>query len=120
MQGRDVSLSATGTEALADDLRRAVGADAVVTDPARLEPYSADTYWKALAARAAGTPLGRAEIAVLARSEDDVAATLRLANRHLVPVVPWGGGSGSLGGAVAAGGGVFLDLRGLYRVVDVD
>ena len=120
MQGRDVSLSATGTEALVDGLRHAVGADGVVTDPARLEAYSADTYWKALAARAAGAPLGRAEIAVLARSEDDVAATLRLANRHLAPVVPWGGGSGSQGGAVATDGGIVLDLTGLDGIVDVD
>ena len=120
MQGRDVSLSTTGTEALAHELRQAVGTDAVVTDRARLEAYATDTYWKALAARAAGAPLGRAEIAVLAHSEDDVAATLRLANRHLAPVVPWGGGSGSQGGAVATGGGVVLDLTGLDRLVDVD
>jgi alkyldihydroxyacetonephosphate synthase len=115
-----MSVSTTGTEALARELREAVGADAVVTDPERLEAYAADTYWKALAARAAGAPLGRADIAVLARSEDHVAATLRLANQHLVPVVPWGGGSGSQGGAVATEGGVVLDLTGLDSVVEVD
>lgn len=115
-----MSVSTTGTEALANELRAAVGADAVVTDPDGLQAYAADTYWKALAARAAGAPLGRADVAVLARTEDDVGATLRLANRHLVPVVPWGGGSGSQGGAVAVGGGVVLDLTGLDRVVEVD
>jgi alkyldihydroxyacetonephosphate synthase len=115
-----VSVSTTGTEALARELREALGPDAIVTAPERLEGYAADTYWKALAARAAGAPLGRADLAVLPRTEDEVAATLRLANQHLVPVVPWGGGSGSQGGAVATEGGVVLDLTGLDRVVEVD
>jgi alkyldihydroxyacetonephosphate synthase len=115
-----VSVSTTGTEALARKLREALGPDAIVTAPERLEGYAADTYWKALAARAAGAPLGRADLAVLPRTEDEVAATLRLANQHLVPVVPWGGGSGSQGGAVATEGGVVLDLTGLDRVVEVD
>ncbi|MGH3032520.1 MAG: FAD-binding oxidoreductase [Gaiellaceae bacterium] len=115
-----MSVSTTGTEALARELREALGRDAIVTAPERLEKYAADTYWKALAARAAGAPLGRADLAVLPRTEDDVAMTLRLANGHLVPVVPWGGGSGSQGGAVATEGGIVLDLTGLDEVVEVD
>ena len=115
-----MSISTAGTEAFARELREVVGRDAIVTAPERLEPYAADTYWKALAAQAAGAPLGRADLAVLARSEEDVAATLRLANRHLVPVVPWGGGSGSQGGAVATEGGIVLDLTGLDQVLEVD
>ena len=37
-----------------------------------------------------------------------------------VPVVPWGGGSGSQGGAVLTEGGIALDLKGLDRIVEVD
>jgi alkyldihydroxyacetonephosphate synthase len=115
-----MSISAAGTEALARELREAVRPDGVVTADDELETYAADTYWKALAARAAGTPLGRPDLAVRPNAEEEVAAVLRLANRHLVPVVPWGGGSGSQGGAVATQGGVLLDLTGLDRIVDVD
>ncbi|MGH3093569.1 MAG: FAD-binding oxidoreductase [Gaiellaceae bacterium] len=115
-----MSVSTTGTETLIRELRGALGQDAIVTAPERLEAYATDTYWKALAARAAGVPLGRPDLAVLPSTEDDVAATLRLANQHLVPVVPWGGGSGSQGGAVATEGGVVLDLTGLDGVVEVD
>ncbi|HYY74993.1 MAG TPA: FAD-binding oxidoreductase [Gaiellaceae bacterium] len=115
-----MTVSATETQALARELSEVLGPDAVVTAAEGLERYAADTYWKALAARAAGVPLGRADLAVLARSEEDVAATLRLANRHLVPVVPWGGGSGSQGGAVATEGGVVLDVTGLDGVVELD
>ena len=115
-----MSVSTTGTDALARELRETLGPDAIVSDPERLDGYAADTYWKALAARAAGSPLGKAELAVLPSTEEEVATALRLADRHLVPVVPWGGGSGSQGGAVATEGGVVLDLTGLDDVVEVD
>jgi alkyldihydroxyacetonephosphate synthase len=108
------------SETLVRGLRDVLGPDAVGADPAQLERYAADTYWKALAARASGAPLGRPDLVVRARTEEDVAAVLRVANRLVVPVVPWGGGSGSQGGAVPVEGGIVLDLRGLDRIVAID
>ncbi len=102
------------------ELEEALGDGVVVSEPGRLDAYTADTYWKALAARASGPPLGRPDVVVRPASDEDVAATLRLANRRRIPVVPWGGGSGSQGGAVPVEGGVVLDLTGLDRIIDVD
>ncbi len=107
-------------ETLVPDLCNLVGEDGVVTDADQLDAYSADTYWKALAARASGTPLGLPDVAVLPSDEAGVAAVLRYANERSLPVVPRGGGSGSQGGAVATGGGILLDLTRLDRIVDVD
>jgi alkyldihydroxyacetonephosphate synthase len=104
---------------LARALEEVVPDGSVIAD-GRLDAYTADTYWKALAARADGAPLGRPDIVVRAASDDDVAATLRVANERGVPVVPWGGGSGSQGGAVPTEGGIVLDLAGLDRVIEVD
>ena len=106
--------------ALEQALRASLGDAAVVTDAERLEGYTADTYWKALAAQASGAPLGRPEVVVVPRSEEHVAAVLRLANDSGVPVVPWGGGSGSQGGAVPVEGGIVLDLAGLDGIVEID
>jgi alkyldihydroxyacetonephosphate synthase len=111
------------TYAVADvvrELEEAVGEGAVVCEPDRLEAYTADSYWKALAARASGTPLGRPDVVVRPASDEEVAATLRVANRRRIPVVPWGGGSGSQGGAVPVAGGIVLDLTALDRIVEVD
>src|SRR3954451_25480525 len=112
--------SVTQLVELAPALAAAVGADAVHTDSAQLDAYTADTYWPAIAARAAGTPIGRPDVVAVPRSEEDVAAALRVAAAYEVPVVAWGGGSGTQGGAVAVNGGLVIDLRGLDRIVEID
>jgi alkyldihydroxyacetonephosphate synthase len=115
-----MTVRTVNTEALARELRDLVGADAVVAEADLLERYSADTYWKALAARANGTPLGLPDVAVLPADEAGVAAVLRFANERGFPVVPRGGGSGSQGGAVPVAGGILLDLTRLDRIVEID
>jgi alkyldihydroxyacetonephosphate synthase len=101
-------------------LTAAVGADAVSTAPEELEAYAADTYWPALAANAAGAPMGRPDIVVRPRTEDDVAAVVAAAHAQHIPVVAWGGGSGTQGGALAIHGGILLDLGSLDVVLNVD
>ena len=101
-------------------LAAAVGEDAVSTAPEELSAYTADTYWPALAANAAGTPIARPEIVVRPPTEEAVAAVLETAGARGTPVVPWGGGSGTQGGALATEGGIVLDLRSLDRVLEID
>src|SRR3954454_9094422 len=112
--------SVTQLVELAPALAAALGEDAVLTDDAQLDGYTADTYWPAIHARAAGTPLGRPDVVAVPRSEEDVAAALRVAAAHGVPVVAWGGGSGTQGGAVPTNGGLVVDLRALNRIVEID
>jgi alkyldihydroxyacetonephosphate synthase len=101
-------------------LAAALPADAVITAAAALDAYTADTYWPALAAKAAGEPIGRPDVVVRPRTEEDVALTLAIASERRVPVVPWGGGSGTQGGALAIHGGIVIDLRSLADVIEVD
>src|SRR4051795_1580395 len=112
--------SVTQLVELAPALAAALGEDAVLTDDVQLDAYTADTYWPAIAARATGAPLGRPDVVAVPRSEEDVAAALRVAAAHGVPVVAWGGGSGTQGGAVAVDGGLVVDLRGLDRIIEID
>src|SRR3954453_5681934 len=112
--------SVTQPVELAPALRAALGEDAVLTEDAQLDAYTADTYWPAIHARAAGAPLARPDLVVVPRSEGDVAAALRVGATYAVPVVAWGGGWGTQGGAVAVNGGVVVDLRALDRIVEID
>src|SRR3954452_19685552 len=114
------SVAGTGLSGVAEALSAALGEDAVHTDPTRLDAYTGDTYSPALAAVAAGAPLGRPDVVVVPRDDDGVVAALRIAAEHRLPVVPWGGGSGTQGGAVPVRGGIIVDLRGLDRIVEID
>jgi alkyldihydroxyacetonephosphate synthase len=112
--------SVTQLVELAPALAAAIGAGSVHTEDAQLDAYTADTYWPALRARADGTPLGRPDVVAVPRTEADVAAALRVAAAHDVPVVAWGGGSGTQGGAVPVDGGLVIDLRGLDQILEID
>src|SRR5215216_2114492 len=101
-------------------LASALGDGAVITAPNELDAYTADTYWPALHAKAARTPLARPEIVVRPRTEEDVAAILSIADEQGIPVVPWGGGSGTQGGALAIHGGIVIDLRSLDEIIEID
>src|SRR3954454_3236909 len=98
--------SVTQLVELAPALAAVLGGAAVLTEDAQLDAYTADTYWPAIHARAAGAPLGRPDVVAVPRREEDVASTLRIASDPRVPVVAWGGGSGTQGGAVAIHGGL--------------
>ena len=97
-----------------------VGEAAVTTASEDLDAYTADTYWPALAAVAAGTPLARPEIVVRPETEEDVAAVVAVAAERGTPVATWGGGSGTQGGALPIHGGIVLDMRSLDQVIEVD
>ncbi|MBU6232740.1 MAG: FAD-binding oxidoreductase [Acidobacteria bacterium] len=51
---------------------------------------------------------------------EEVAAVLRIANEHRVPVTPQGGRSGVVGGAIPATGGIALDLTKMNSIVTID
>jgi alkyldihydroxyacetonephosphate synthase len=101
-------------------LSSALGEGAVITAAADLDAYTADTYWPALHAKAAGTPLARPDVVVRPRTEEDVATVVAIAHELRVPAVPWGGGSGTQGAALATRGGIQIDLRSLDEVLEVD
>src|SRR5215217_6875775 len=98
----------------------ALGGDAVSTAPERLDAYVADTYWPALHAAAAGAPIARPDVAVRPRSESEVAEVVRIADAHRIPVVPWGGGSGTQGACLPIHGGIVIDMGGLDDIVEID
>lgn len=113
-------LESTTISSLLEALRQEIRGAAVTDGGSVLDEYVADSYWRAKAMAAAGTPLGRPDIVVRASSEADISAVLRIADALGAPVVPWGGGSGSQGGAVPQAGGIVLDVRALDEIWEID
>ncbi|MGH6718966.1 MAG: FAD-binding oxidoreductase [Alphaproteobacteria bacterium] len=64
-------------------------------------------------------PTRAPDVVVFPRSTDEVAAIVRIAAGHRLPVIPFGTGTGLEGGTVALHGGVSIDLSGLDRIVAV-
>jgi alkyldihydroxyacetonephosphate synthase len=101
-------------------LTAALGSTAVSIAPERLDAFVTDTYWPALHAAAAGTPIARPDVVARPRTEEEVAEVLAIADAHRTPVVPWGGGSGTQGGCLPIHGGIVIDLTGLDEVIEID
>jgi len=49
-----------------------------------------------------------------------VAEIIKLANREHIPVIPYGGGSGVMGGTVPVMGGIIMDMKRMDDVEDID
>ena len=97
--------------ALVAELRRIVGRDAVVTDPATLLVYESDglTAYR-VPPRAVVAP----------RGTEEVAAVVRLLAEAGIPFVPRGAGTGLSGGALALEGSVVVSLARMDRILSID
>ncbi|HEX2623141.1 MAG TPA: FAD-binding oxidoreductase, partial [Phototrophicaceae bacterium] len=113
-------MAAVINEGLIDRLVQIVGAKNVLEQPEARTTYRHDQWWYAIAAAAAGQPISQPDVAVRPTTPEQVAEIVRLANANLVPITPWGGGSGVQGAANADRGGMVLDLTGLNRIRHLD
>ena len=60
------------------------------------------------------------EIVVKPASAQEVSEIMKLANEHMLPVTPRGGGTGLSGGAVPVQGGILLSLERMNRILEID
>ncbi len=103
------------------ELERIVGAANVRRGEAERIAYSADLWPRNQIWKLQGEPARHPPDAVVhPGTEAEIAAIHAAALRHSVPLIPYGAGSGVLGGTVPVRGGVVMDLRRLGRVVSVD
>lgn len=84
----------------------------LIEAPAALEAMRADRSGLI----AEGTPIAIAEVC----STGEVAAVLRAAHTHGVPVVPRGAGTGLAGGATAGAGELVLSLSRMTAILEID
>jgi FAD/FMN-containing dehydrogenase len=105
------------TAALAEQLQAAVG-KAATADPQLLRAYDHDLgeMPRALTAQLRTRP----DAVVVARTVEDVSATLRVAAALGVPVTPRGQASSGYGGALCTRGGILLDTTELREILAVD
>jgi len=104
---------ASGVEMVIEQVRRRFGERAVITDRADIDPWLTDWRRKFH---------GETRAILSPASTEDVAAIVRLAAEHHVPLVPQGGNTGMVGGAIPAGDGsqLVLSLRRMNKIRSID
>lgn len=100
------------TQAPLPELASVLSPDALVTDRDVIDSYSSD--------KALFCPAGAALALVRAANIDDVAAVMRFAAEHRVPVVTQGARTGLSGAANAVDGAILLNVAKLDAILDID
>ena len=102
--------TAASEEDVLASLREIVGAENVLVDDDKVEPYASD------AVKEKFPP----EAVLLPRTTAEVAAILKLANERRFPVTARGGGVGYTGGAVPVEGGVVIGTDRMNRIREIN
>lgn len=109
------------SDAMLGELKGALGRGMWRTDADSIRKYGRDRW--VLSVKGLVGDAGNEQIpagVATPTSVDEVAAVLGWANAHGVPVIPYGAGSGVMGGAVPASSGVSLDLGAFSRIERID
>ena len=105
---------------IGEALARALGADRVAEDAATLAAHRTD-YWILAHLRARQGRLDAGPACVVSpRTTAEVATAVRVAQQHGVPIVPYGAGSGVVGGATPPAGSLVVDLRAMNALLELN
>ncbi len=63
---------------------------------------------------------GIPDVIVFAKSSEEVSKILAIANEEKIPVTPRGSGTSAVGGALAAKGGILLDLSRMNHILEIN
>jgi alkyldihydroxyacetonephosphate synthase len=107
-------------EMVRSELEEVVGEGHVTTKEADRLIYSCDWFWAPQMWLDRGELLPQPDYVVHPASVEEISNILKIANKYRIPVVPWGGGSGTQGGATAIFGGIIVDLKRLDRLIEVN
>ena len=92
-----------------EKLKQIVGAENVLVEPEKVEPYGADAVKEKFPPEAVVFPENTAQMV----------AILKLANEYLFPVTARGGGVGYTGGAVPVDGGIVIGTDRMNKILEI-
>jgi glycolate oxidase len=93
-----------------EKLKQFVGAENVLVEPEKVEPYGADAVKEKFPPEAVVFPESTAQICNI----------LKLANEYFFPVTARGGGVGYTGGAVPVDGGIVIGTDRMNKIIEVN
>lgn len=103
-----------------DKIKNILGSSALVEDPQTVETYSGDALTPERAFGAESLLHNQADLVVKPNNTRQVSEIIKLASKHMIPIVPYGGGTGLMGAVVPLHSGIIIDLGAMDRVLEVD
>ena len=113
-------ISGIQSEMIRSELEEVVGSEFISTRDVDKLVYSTDWFWLPQMWLDRGERLRPPDYIVHPASPEEISAIMRIANNYRIPVIPWGGGSGSQGGALPVFGGILLDTKRLNQIIEID
>lgn len=107
-------------EMIRSELEEVVGPHFISVDEVARLVYSTDWSWMPQMWLDRAQPLPAPDFIVHPGSAEEIAEILLIANKYHIPVVPWGGGSGTQGGALPLFGGILVDVKRMNRILEID
>jgi alkyldihydroxyacetonephosphate synthase len=122
MTGQQVDASITSYlwDQIHTELVAIVGKSRVFADPVDRLAYSVDYFWIPRMLLDRGRSLPLPDRVVQPETVAELCAVVKLANQFRIPVIPFGGGSGSQGGIMPLYQGLSIDLKRLNCIMAVD
>jgi alkyldihydroxyacetonephosphate synthase len=105
---------------LLDDLTRLLEPKNFSVDTIDRLAYSHDAFPLALKRAVHDQPFSLPDVVVFPDNAEQIRALFRVAQAHKVPIIPYGDGSGIVGGALPIRGGIIVDLKRLSHIGDID
>lgn len=107
-------------DVILNEIADIVGHEDVTVREAERIAYSMDVYLVSQIWLDSGQKPPRPDWIVFPESTDEISRLLKMASRHGIPVIPYGGGTGSQGGTVPLYGGMLLDLKKMNSIIRID
>jgi len=108
------------SNAFLKDVEKVVGSADLKTSEAELIAHARDFWPLAQIWFLKGKIPALPEAVVYPESTQEVAEIVKLSAKHSVPLVPYGGGTGVLGGAIPLFGGLVVDLKKMNKILEVN
>lgn len=107
-------------EMIRSELTEIVGEPHVSTNDIDRLVYSTDWFWLPQMWLDQGELPQKPDYIVRPKNAQEISDILKVANNYRIPVTPWGGGSGSQGGALPIFGGIIVDTKRMNRIIEID
>jgi alkyldihydroxyacetonephosphate synthase len=108
------------SEMIRSELEEIVGEHFISVKETDKLVYSTDWSWMPQMWLDRGQRLPTPDYIIHPGSAEEIAEILLIANKYRIPVVPWGGGSGTQGGALPLFGGILVDTKRMDKIIEID